>query len=91
MTAQEYKEYKLRVASFLEREEIEIISQCGDDYGNSEPFFSWRPCECCGLHKGGDRYDMIATNGFHYEVCVDCLYYLTYGRLDDQTMMDIEG
>lgn len=25
-----------------------------------------------------------------YSICIDCEYYVTYGRLDDMTMMEIE-
>ena len=58
-----------------------------------EPHFSWSACECCGSGLGGDRYQAHGrdSNGdlVHFEVCVDCLYYITYGRLDDTTMMEI--
>lgn len=66
----------------------------------NEPSFSWKPCECCGSALGGDRY--IATGilnddpilgknvMFEYSICVDCMYYIEYGRLDDMTMMEIE-
>ena len=59
-----------------------------------EPFFSWRPCEVCGSSLGGDREPV---HGFddrgrlvHLTACVDCVYYLEYGRLDDMSMLEIE-
>ena len=66
-----------------------------------EPYFSWRTCDCCGRNLGGDRVDVIGwikgarDNGFTDDykwsgaICVDCLYFLEYGQLDDMTMMDV--
>ena len=69
----------------------------------NEPFFSWSQCPCCRSTLGGDRMDMIGwlagarAAGFDDEhkwsgaICCDCEYYFAYGRLDDMTMLDIEG
>jgi hypothetical protein len=60
-----------------------------------EPFFSWRPCECCRRPLGGDRQHATGWNPTtreiqEYDICVDCLYYAEYGRLDDTTMLELE-
>jgi hypothetical protein len=60
-----------------------------------EPWFSWRPCECCGTRLGGNRehatgYNPTTKEIQEYDVCMDCIYYAEYGQLDDQTMLDIE-
>ena len=79
----------------------EKCPSCGTDCEMmNEPYFSWRHCECCGSHLGGDRHPASGYcppegggpggECFEYEVCTDCIYYATYGQLDDQTMMDIE-
>lgn len=59
-------------------------------------FFSWRWCDCCKTSLGGNRYH---SSGYHrekkeiyeYVICEDCVYYAEYGRLDDQTMDEIEN
>ena len=91
MTFLEYKEYERSVAAFFEREGIENLS---DKIECEEPYFSWRSCECCGRSLGGDRFDMSGVHKesgevFDYAVCTDCRYYVTYGQLDDMTMMDM--
>ena len=60
-----------------------------------EPFFSWRPCECCGRPLDGDRYHATGYNRTEdaiqeYDVCTDCIYYAEYGQLDDTTMEEIK-
>lgn len=94
-TKEEYEQYKENVEAFFEREGLGNLSQISDDEGNNEPYFSWRPCDCCGCHLGGNRYD---CNGYNpatkevqdgYRVCEDCVYFVEYGRLDDTTMMRI--
>ena len=59
-----------------------------------ESFFSHTPCDICNSSLGGDRYHATGYNRdldeiYCYDVCMDCLYFAEYGRLDDQTMMDI--
>jgi len=97
MENQEYSEYKKSVASFFKREGITNLSMecgeaehecviCGEIVG-CDPWFSWSSCECCGSRLGGNRYH---TTGYHpeskqglcYEVCVDCIYYAEYGKID---------
>jgi len=64
----------------------------------SEAHFSWRSCECCGSSLGGNREP---AHGYikrdegrallvHMDVCTDCVYFINYGKLDDQTMMEME-
>lgn len=88
MTRQEYAEYEAAVSKFLEAEGINNLSTEG------EPYFSWRPCECCRSTLGGDRYYATGYNPntkqvLEYEICADCGYYAEYGQLDDQTMLDL--
>ncbi len=63
----------------------------GDRECADEPFFSWSPCDCCGSSLGGDREHATGWNPTEesvqeYTICVDCVYYAEYGRLDDMTM-----
>jgi len=97
MTKQDYADYERAVASFHEANKIKP-GCCSPHYDNDgdarDAFFSWRPCECCGSHLGGDRetYSFAPEQGepFDADICVDCVYYLAYGVLDDMTMLDIE-
>lgn len=107
MNKQEYQEYEASIADFFEREGIGNLSaELGDDVDHEcviceetvgcEPSFSWRSCECCGSHLGGNRYHATGWNpetkeAYCYEVCADCIYYDEYGQLDDMTMLEIES
>ena len=70
--------------------------QCGADREcMDEPYFSWRSCDCCGSHLGGNRehatgYNLTTKQIQEYSVCEDCAYYSAYGRLDDTTMLEVE-
>lgn len=73
-------------------------SDCGLEEGaderavesSGESHFSWSACDACGGTQGGSRYPahgFSAEHGrLHLNVCTDCVYYLNYGRLDDETM-----
>ncbi len=96
MTKSEYAAYEQAVANFMEREGLKSLSTVTDEDGESESHFSWSPCVCCGRNEGGERED---CNGYNpttkmvqdgYAVCMDCVYYAEYGRLDDTTMAEIE-
>lgn len=64
----------------------------------SEGSFSWSSCDGCGSGLGGQRYPAHACmrdadgneETVHLDLCTDCLYFLEYGRLDDEQMLDIE-
>lgn len=101
-TKAKYAAYERSVAEFIEREEITALStgtwdinegDQPDDY-EGEPWFSWRPCQCCGSDLGGDReylYGVDKNNDvLQFEICLDCVYYTNYGRLDDMSLMEIE-
>lgn len=90
MTHGEYRTYEANVAAFFKREGVENLSTESEDEEN----FSWRNCECCNRQLGGTRFDAKGyhrtTNQiFQYTICVDCMYYAEYGKLDDMTMLDI--
>lgn len=78
-------------------EDCDLPADCSDHDRElaEEPSFSWSACDCCGSTLGGNRHPAHGRdkNGdlMHLEVCQDCLYYINYGRLDDQTMLDIES
>lgn len=87
MTRNQYRRYEANVREFFEREGIENLSGEPDQEG----FFSWSPCDCCGSDLGGNRehatgYNRTTNQVQEYVVCVDCIYYAEYGRLDDTTM-----
>ena len=76
-------------------EEYEYECECGNTKEIlDEPYFSWRPCELCGDHDGGNRHHATAYTHsgdiLEYEICEKCMYYIEYGELDDMTMMEIE-
>jgi len=99
--ANEYAKYQQNVAEFIQREELSFLSTGTWDYSEGErpedwcdePWFSWKPCEMCGCHLGGNREYLYARNAqdeiVTFTICEDCVYYTEYGRLDDQTMMRI--
>lgn len=92
MTYQEYLAYQKAVSHFLE------INKCkpglnGQVEEDSEPFFSWSPCGCCNRPLGGNReiYSFVTESGdIQEDICTDCVYYLAYDKLNDETMMEIE-
>jgi hypothetical protein len=93
MTFIEYKDYERRVARFFKAEGINNLSDKGVE---TESYFSHSPCECCKRPLGGDRFDMTGYNPsdgeiYEYEICPDCRYYATYGKLDDMTMMEMSN
>ncbi len=92
MTSNEYKAYQAAVAAFMEREKLENLTSTAI----GEPFCSSRACDCCGDHFQGNRenangYSRIDDEVKEYEICENCVYYAEYGRLDDMTMMEVEG
>ncbi len=95
-TKEEYEQYKQDVAAFILNERIEFLSTgCEPDAGSSgEPWFSWRACECCKSPLGGMREYLFAClkgtdEQVRYQICEDCVNYIEYGRLDDETMSRI--
>lgn len=110
MTKTEYAAYEQSVADFIGREHIAYLSTGTEDLHDSNgnlrerdlegdspsPWFSWRPCKCCGSPLGGNREYLYARHArtgdlLQYEICTDCVYYITYGHLDDMTMLAIEA
>ena len=94
MNKKEYIAYEIEVKAFLR--ENDVIPGCfGPKSDDSEPYFSWQNCDCCKSELGGNRENYVfVTNQmdkFEAEICTDCIYYLTYGRLDDSQMMEIEN
>ncbi len=105
MTRKQYAEYEAAVTSFHERNNVKLgcCSPVGGQADSNEdetphetePFFSWSPCECCGSPLGGNRehYQFARNDGllFEADICVDCVYYLAYGVLDDTTMAEVNA
>jgi len=93
MNRAQYEQYEKDVAAFMETEGINCLTTGPEE---SESFFSWRECECCGDTKGGDREKASGFNPTtkevqeYDEVCRDCLYYAAYGELGDDTMMSLD-
>ena len=58
--------------------------------------FSSVSCDMCGSPLAGERNLAVliqpkgAGSDVDYDVCPDCVYYIEYGQLDDQSMLDIE-
>ena len=55
-----------------------------------EGYFSWSPCESCGSHLGGDRYDVAwwseddSGDEGTGSVCVDCYCYIANGDIPEE-------
>lgn len=93
-TKAEYKAYKQAVENFLLSNNVK--SGCfGPKNSDSEGFFSWQFCECCNSELGGNRetYLFRQNDGglFEADICTDCIYYLHYDGLDDESMLEIEA
>ena len=89
MNKEGYAEYEKTVKEFFSHGLTNLLQ-----IDDSEPYFSWHHCECCGRPEGGNRYDCDGYNEImkeveKYAVCEDCLYYAEYGQLDDMTMIEI--
>ena len=89
MTKAEYFRYVQNVTEFLRSEGITNLSTMGENY------FSWFPCECCKRPQAGVQFNATCFNHstneiFSYSICVDCIYFIEFGKLDDQTMLDIQ-
>jgi hypothetical protein len=99
MNAAEYQAYQARVEAFLDRAGIySFTTVCDETSGErvDHDEFSHRPCDCCGTTLGGARTLCDAMHERTREVvevsaCDDCIYFVAYGQLDDETMMRMEG
>lgn len=94
MTKSEYADYEKAVAIFLKNNDVK--SGCHSPKSdNGDTFFSWKCCECCGSGLGGTREEYVFarndSDGFEADICINCVYYLAYGKLDDATMLEIGG
>lgn len=95
-TKEEYQKYQASVESFLKRNNVKAGCYSQSTL-NGEPlteeFSSW-PCECCSRRLAGAReqYKFACENKSYFEanICLDCVYYLAYGQLDDMTMINIK-
>lgn len=95
-TIADYEQYKLAVGKFFDETGLVNLSFITDEDGDHlDPHFSWSSCDVCGRALGGDRYECNGWSKKDQEVhdeinaCQDCIYFAEYGRLDDQTMLDI--
>lgn len=89
MTLKQYAQFELAFKTFMESEDIQILSSTGD-----ESYFSWSCCDCCRTSLGGSRVDAKGSNPGSaetrdYSICLNCEHYAAYGRLDDVTMMEM--
>jgi hypothetical protein len=41
--------------------------------GEDKGFFSWQACDLCNSSLGGMRFAAHTREGFHLDVCTDCL------------------
>lgn len=93
MTKTEYAKYEAAVAEFLASHDVR--AGCYSPKCEHENYFSGLQCDCCKRPPAGGRMDYVfRQNGgeiFEAAICLDCEYYLTYGKLDDLTMMAIEA
>lgn len=92
MTKIEYSEYVGRFRIFMKKEGLSTLTTMP----NSEPYFSWNRCDCCGLSSatmedccGFNRETWEIQDG--YRICEDCIHFSEYGSLGDKAMMEIGG
>lgn len=93
MNRSEYNLFQERFSEFCENNGNRSGFSLAID---SDPHFSWKPCECCGSSLGGNRYDVdyfseLTDSVESATICGNCLYYSCYGRLDDMTMQEIDN
>jgi hypothetical protein len=77
-----------------------LCHELGDDEGGScehcqnTDEFSASSCDLCSNPLAGARESITLVtptdDPVYYSVCIDCAYYIEYGQLDDQSMLDIE-
>ena len=74
----------------LPRHTFHVVVNATED--GSKLGFSWAKCELCGALPG-DRYLVHAVipgkcdpDPYDFEVCADCMYYVTYGEGPDEWM-----
>lgn len=103
-THEQYLAYQRRVSAFIKYEGLSHLSTGCIPYGypengqednqDGEPWFSWKPCQMCQCALGGLREYLFARDTANeicqFTICEDCVYYVNYGRLDDQTMARVE-
>lgn len=87
-TQDDYRKFEKNFQLFVNDFKLSHLST------GSENTFSWDRCDCCQDDNGGDRFELFAHQDGNSEivtfsVCVDCLYYVNYGHLDDETMARI--
>jgi len=69
-----------------------------EEFGHDhDPWFSASPCDICGGLAGNRepahgwlKMDNGTEELCHIDICVDCVYFMEYGQLDDMTMLDME-
>lgn len=91
MTRIQYTYFKRAVQQFLDVNEVKPGCFAAVN-ASTGPFFSKSQCECCKSPLGGNRETcaFIGNVNFTADICEDCIYYLTYGRLDDTTMAEMD-
>jgi len=64
--------------------ECELAGECA---------FDASPCDVCSRDLAGSHHAahaLIDGEPIHLWICIDCLHFIAYGRLDDLTMLEIE-
>lgn len=89
-TAEDYRKYKRTVELFQQEFKLSHLST------GEKTWFSWDRCDCCQDGDGGERYGLYAhqegnSEVVSFSICVDCVYYVNYGKLDDSTVTAIEA
>lgn len=95
MTVKQYEEFKSRFGEFFDRNGVErmvVLSDPEEDDDDQTPAvteFSKSPCECCGSHLFGYRnaavimYADDGTPDDRVDICVDCVFFNEYGKLEN--------
>ena len=90
-----YESYKAEFAAFMANEGLSNLTSDSD---NADEFSTY-PCDVCGERRGGQRCQATgyAPGPDHrlpvvneYTVCVDCMLFAEYGKIDDMSMMDLD-
>lgn len=86
----DFKDPAIVNASMCEFNDNCEVCKCGNEFSASS-------CELCGNPLGGERHPVAIvdighdTEPVYYAACSDCMYFVEYGQLDDESMMEIEA
>jgi len=91
----EYERFEKEVEAFHTLNKLRPGLNSAKDGCHAESF-SRSECGCCGTGQAGSRLTYVFAREddrepIEEDICVDCVYYLAYGVLDDEQMDEIKA